>query len=61
MLNKFEHDKLLHCLKRAAKVLTIVRDETEHEKRQLLISLLVDELDRMAQDCEEITEKEPKE
>ena len=60
MLNKFEHDKLLHNIKRAAIVLKMIRDEENHDKRQVLLSLMADEMDRMGQDCEEITEKLPK-
>lgn len=57
MLSKFEHEKLLHDIKRAAKVLGMVRDEKDHDKRQLLIGLMVDEMDRLAQDLQELQEK----
>jgi hypothetical protein len=56
MLSKNETDKLLHDLKRAAKVLKFVQDEKDHDKRQTLIGLLIDELDRLALDVEEMKE-----
>jgi hypothetical protein len=57
MLTKVEYEKILHDIKRAAKVLTFVRDEKDHEKRQTLIGLMIDELDRLAEDVEECKEK----
>ena len=54
MLSRIEHDKILHDLKRAAKVLGMVRDEKDHDKRQTLIGLMIDEMDRLAQDVEEL-------
>lgn len=59
MLNNFEHDKLLHNLKRAAKVIKFIHDEEDHDKRQTFISLLADELDDMAKDLENFKEKLP--
>ena len=56
MLNKQETEKLLHDLKRAAKVLKFVQDEKDHDKRQTLIGLMSDELDRLALDVEEMKE-----
>ena len=56
MLNKQETEKLLHDLKRAAKVLKFVQDEKDHDKRQTLIGLMIDELDRLALDVEEMKE-----
>ena len=58
MLSRHEHDKLFHDLKRAAKVLKMVHDETDHEKRQALISLLSDVLDGMAENMTDLTEKQ---
>lgn len=57
MLSQHEYERLLHDLKRAAKVLTFVRDEVDHDKRQTLIGLLIDELDRLGEDVEELKEK----
>ena len=57
MLTINEYEKIIHDLKRAAKVLSFVRDEINHEKRQILIGLLVDELDRLGQDAEEAKER----
>lgn len=56
MLSRNEKEKLMHDLKRAAKVLKFVQDEKDHEKRQTLIGLMIDELDRLALDVEEMKE-----
>jgi hypothetical protein len=56
MLSKLEIEKLLHNLKRMAKALKILEKESDHENRQTLISLLIDEADRMAGDIEEMRE-----
>jgi len=60
MLNKLELDKLQHDLKRASKVLSLVATEKSTEKRNLLISLITDELDRLHSDLDELSEKEEK-
>jgi len=59
MLNNREYNKMLHDVKRAAKVLTFIRDEVDHEKRQTLIGLMIDEMDRLGDDLEELKEVTP--
>ena len=54
MLTIPEGDKLLHDVKRAAKVLSFIREEVDHEKRQTLIGLMIDEMDRLGNDILEI-------
>lgn len=54
MLNTQETEKLLHNLKRMAKALKILEKEPDHDNRQTLISLLIDESDRMANDISEL-------
>lgn len=56
MLNPKEIEKLLHDLKRAMKVVSLVRDEDKKKKRHLIADLLVDELDRLYADLEELKE-----
>lgn len=58
MLTKLEVEKLMHDVKRAGKVLQFVRDEIDHEKRQTLIGLLIDEMDRLSGDILELKEKQ---
>ena len=57
MLTTLETNKLMHNIKRASKVLKFIHSEEDHDKRQTLISLLVDELDRMSEDILELKEK----
>lgn len=57
MLSTSEYDRLIHDLKRAATVLKFVREESDHDKRQTFIGLLVDELDRLGKDLEDAKEK----
>ena len=56
MLTSNEYNKLLHDIKRAAQVLKFVQDESDHSKRQLFISLMIDEMNRLAGDIEELKE-----
>lgn len=56
MLNSKEIEKLLHDLKRAGKVVKLIRDEEKENKRHLIADLLVDELDRLYEDLEELRE-----
>ena len=53
-LTNSEYAKLEHNLKRAAKVIKFIYSEEDHDKRQTLLSLLGDELDRMGEDLTEI-------
>jgi len=54
-------NKLLHDLKRAAKVLGYILEESDHQKRQDFLSLLRDEYDRLAEDIQELPVNEEKE
>ena len=56
MITNTEYEKLAHNLKRAAKVVKFIHDEENHDKRQTLLSLLVDEMDRMGTDLFELKE-----
>jgi len=56
MINKVEFEKLQHDLKRASKVLRLISVEPDKEKRELLLSLISDELDRMYADLEDLVE-----
>lgn len=54
MISQNIKNKLLHDVKRAAKVIGFIKDESDHEKRQVLLGLLQDEYDRMAEDIHEL-------
>lgn len=54
MISQSLKNKLLHDCKRAAKVLGIIMDEQDHEKQHILLSLLRDEADRLAEDIFEL-------
>lgn len=56
-LSKSEFEKLMHDLKRMAKVLGIIEKETDHDKRQTLIGLLRDEAERLAEDVMDMKEQ----
>jgi len=56
MLNPTEIEKLLHDLKRAGKVLVLIRNEENKKKRHLISDLLADEFDRLYADLEELRE-----
>jgi len=57
MLSANEFEKLMHDVKRMAKVIKIVMDEKDHDKRQTLLGLLADEGDRLAEDIADMKEK----
>jgi hypothetical protein len=57
MLSTFEYDKLLHDIRRSATVLKFIQAEVDHEKRQVMIGLMIDEMDRLAEDLKELKEK----
>jgi len=61
MINKDQMEKLLHDLKRASKAIELIRDEENENKRHLLAGLITDELDRLHEDLEELTENGGKE
>lgn len=54
MINKYDYLKLLHDLKRVAKFLPFIKEIDDHAKRERMVGLLQDELDRLVQDLEEI-------
>ena len=62
MISQHIKNKLMHDLKRTAKVIGFIIDEADHDKRQIFLSLLRDEYDRMAEDIQElpVTENEIK-
>jgi len=57
MLNNQELARLLHDLKRASKALKLIAVEPSKEKRDLLLSLISDELDRLYEDLEDLKEQ----
>lgn len=57
MLNNFEKEKLLHSLKRAAHVMSFLKEEIASDRGKSLLSLLVEELDCVANDVNGLTEK----
>lgn len=57
MLSVHEFDKLMHDIKRMAKVIKIVMEEKDHDNRQTLLGLLADEGDRLAQDIADMKEQ----
>lgn len=57
MLSPSEYEKLLHDIKRMAKVIKIVIEEPDAEARKYLGSLLCDEADRLAKDVDEMKEQ----
>lgn len=56
-LNKYDREKLLHDIKRLSKAIKIVSDEWDKDKRNVMASLLQDEVDRLYQDVEEMSDK----
>jgi len=57
MLNNQDIEKLNHDLKRASKVIKLIRNETNEQKRYLIADLLIDELDRLSEDIEDLREQ----
>lgn len=53
MLKNKDYLKLLHDLKRVAKILPFVKEIDDHNKRAKMVDLLQDELDRLVEDLEE--------
>lgn len=54
MISQHIKNKLLHDLKRSAKVIGFIIEEIDHDKRQIFLSLLRDEYDRMFEDIQEL-------
>ncbi len=57
MLLGKDYNHLLHDLKRASRCIKLVRGEKNKEKRDLILELLQNELDRMFEDLDEAKEK----
>lgn len=53
MINKRKFEQLMHDIKRVGKIIPIIRDEVDKNKRDLIAGLLMDEMDRLVQDLEE--------
>lgn len=56
-LNKYDKEKLMHDIKRLSKGCRILRDEEKPDRREYICQLLQDEIDRLAQDIDEMTDK----
>jgi hypothetical protein len=54
MLNKYDYEKLLHDLKRISRCVKLVRDEISEDKRNIILELLSNEVDRLHSDLEEV-------
>ena len=57
MLNTHEFEKLLHDIKRISKAFGIYKTEKNKETKEIIGSLLEDEINRLADDLEEAKEK----
>jgi len=53
-LNKYNHSKLLHDIKRIGAVVNIITDEKDEKKRKIIANILRDEMDRVLTDIEEM-------
>ena len=53
MISEKKFDQLMKDIKRASKIIPIIRDEEDHNKRTLIAGLLTDEFDRLIEDLEE--------
>lgn len=56
-LTKTDKIKLLHDIKRLSKGCRILRDENKKDRREFICGLLEDEVDRLVEDIEEMTDK----
>ncbi len=56
MINQNDMKKLQHDIKRISKCVKLVREEEVKEKRDTILELLINELDRLNDDLEEIKE-----
>ena len=61
MISRAIKNKLLHDLKRSAKVIGFIMEESNHDKRQTFLGLLKDEYDRIFWDIDELPVTEEKE
>ena len=53
MISKKKFEQLMHDIKRVSKIIPIIRDEANKDKRELIAGLLLDEMDRLIEDLEE--------
>lgn len=53
MIEQRKFDQLLHDIKRVGKIIPIIRDEIDKNKRELIAGLLLDEMDRLLEDLSE--------
>lgn len=53
MIGKRKFEQLMHDIKRVSKIIPIIRDEVDKNKRELVAGLLIDEMDRLIEDLEE--------
>ena len=53
MINKRRFEQLAHDIKRVSKIIPIIRDEEDKQKRNLIAGLLIDEMDRLMEDLNE--------
>ena len=50
MIKQRKFTQLVHDIKRVSKIIPIIRDEKDKNKRELIAGLLLDELDRLLED-----------
>jgi len=53
MLLGKDYNRLLHDLKRVSRCIKLVREENKKEKRDLILELLLNEVDRLFEDLED--------
>jgi len=53
MINPKRFEQLAHDIKRVSKIIPIIRDEEDKQKRDLIAGLLIDEMDRLMEDLNE--------
>ena len=53
MINKRKFEQLMHDIKRVGKIIPVIRDEIDKNKRELIAGLLLDEMDRLIEDLSE--------
>jgi len=54
MISKYDMHKIIDDLKRVARIVPILRDETNKKQRERLGQLAIDELQKLTDDLEEI-------
>jgi len=53
MLSGKDYNRMLHDLKRVSRCIKLVREEEKREKRNLILELLLNEVDRLFEDLED--------